>query len=95
VAAWLGEGESEEGPSAEETKGKSTVTKVDEAKSNPFPFNYKTKSACLEYENHLRKLHDLALDDAIWKGFPFELSFVSPPSTCLDTRVLSGRINGW
>jgi hypothetical protein len=62
---------------------------MDEAKSNPFPFDYKTESACLEYENHLRKLHDLALDDPIRKGFQFELSLVSPPSTCPDARPLA------
>jgi hypothetical protein len=61
----------------------------DEAKANPFPFDYKSEVACLAYEKHLLELHDLALDDPIRKGIHFDLSLASPPSTCPDARPLA------
>jgi hypothetical protein len=54
---------------------------MDEAKSNPFPFDYKTESS---YLNHLRKQPDLALDDRIRNAFNSSYpSFrdLSPPLT--------------
>lgn len=54
---------------------------------NSFPFEYTNKAACLEYEKHLRKLYELALDEPVQKGFQFELSLTSTPSTYADARA--------
>ena len=54
--------------------------------TNPFPFDYTNEAACLEYENHLRELHQLALDEPIRKGFQFELSLALTPSTHPNAR---------
>lgn len=55
----------------------------------PFPFDYTNRAACLEYEKHLRELNELALDEPIRKGFQFELSLASVPSTCPNARPLA------